>query len=258
MTDAYTPVVLTIAGSDSGGGAGIQADLKTFQAFGTFGTSVITCVTAQNLQGVSHIQPLSTESITAQIKAVLGGFTVLALKTGMLFSREIITTVAKSLHDFKGHIVVDPVMVARSGDVLLQQDAIAAYENELFPLAKVITPNLHEAAVLLQADVASLTSERAAGELFQKYNIPVVVKGTASNDKTDCYVDERGEKSFSAPLATNVHTHGTGCSYSASVAAFLAQGDWLHNALYKAKKGISARLNNPIELSEGTRVLSFR
>lgn len=252
------PVVLTIAGSDSGGGAGIQADLKVFHSLGCFGTSAISCVTAQNFEGVSHVEALSAENISAQIKAVHSCFPVVALKTGMLFSAEIVEAVVKAIRNFRGNIVVDPVMVSRAGSVLLQPNAIAAYEKGLFPRATILTPNRHEAAVLLNSDLESLDGERAAKALWQKYTVPVVVKGNQKGDqKIDYFCDQNGVRAIASTRIEGVNTHGTGCSFGAAITAYLAKGESLFAACKKAKVFIENMLMHPHLLKDGRKVLGI-
>src|SRR5687768_15951445 len=180
---ANPPVALTIAGSDSSAGAGIQADLKTFSTLGVYGLTAITCVVAETPGRVSKIEPVSAELVREQIEVLLRGFPVAAIKTGMLFSREIVEGVARTvraLREKKGTapMVVDPVMVATSGDALLSDDAIEPYERELFPLAALITPNLDEAARLSGEVIGDLAAMRKTGEMLsKKYGVPVLMKG---------------------------------------------------------------------------------
>ncbi|HEY5629435.1 MAG TPA: bifunctional hydroxymethylpyrimidine kinase/phosphomethylpyrimidine kinase [Candidatus Limnocylindrales bacterium] len=222
------PRALTIAGSDSGGGAGIQADLKTFAALGVYGASVITAITAQNTVEVRAIHEVPIDVVAAQIDAVLDDIGADAAKTGMLSSAAIIEVVADRL---RAHgplpLVVDPVMVAKSGDRLLREDAVAALRETLLPLAAVVTPNAPEASVLAGIDVDDVTSAReAARRIFDLGPGIVIVKGGhLEGDRADDIVfDGRAFHVLSAPRLATAHTHGTGCTFSAAIAAGLAQG----------------------------------
>lgn len=238
------PVALTIAGSDSGGGAGIQADIKTFTALDVFGTSAITCITAQNPDGVSGIESVSAEMISSQIQAVAEGFPVAAVKTGMLYSAEIIAAVADSQkkHHFPV-LVVDPVMVATSGASLLREDAIRALRDLLAPLATILTPNMPEAGVLLGRAVETEDDQAlAARELSDIFGTAVVVKGGhgQGNESVDVLVWKRIEHRQRLPRIKVTQTHGTGCVFSAAITAFLALGRPLLEAVFEAK-GFVAR-----------------
>ena len=245
---ATYPCALTIAGSDSGGGAGIQADLKTFAAHGVYGASVITALTAQNTRGVRAIHTVPVDIIAAQIDAVLEDLPIVAIKIGMLSSAEVIHIVADRLREHQAtNIVLDPVMVAKSGDPLLRADAVAALTRELLPLATVLTPNLPEAACLLGIP-AICDAEEAVRALLALGPDAVLLKGghgdgtelvdlLAMRDGTMC--------TFTHPRLQTPNTHGTGCSLSSAVAAGLANGaplpraaeqaiTWLHGAIAHA------------------------
>lgn len=244
-----TPTVLTIAGSDSGGGAGIQADLKTVSALGCYGASAITAVTAQNTRRVAAVHPVPPDLIRAQIDAVLDDIQVHAIKIGMVGSAAGIAAVAASLRDCPIPIVLDPVMVAKSGDVLMPDNAVGALIRDLLPLARVLTPNLPEAARLLGTDPArddAGTVAQAAGlrALGPRH---VLMKGghAAGADCTDLLAGPEGVARFSSPRIGTRNTHGTGCTLSSAIAAGLAQGltvaeavgrahDWLHRAILAA------------------------
>ena len=238
-TGSPVPVALTIAGSDSGGGAGIQADLMTFAALGVFGTSAITCVTAQNPSSVSGIQPIDAEMVDRQIKAVCDGFPLAAAKTGMLYSSQIIKTVAAD--DVRQGIpilVVDPVMVSESGARLLKTDAIDTLCAELIPQARVITPNLHEAEILCGHGIKSLEEIRAAAsEIGDRFDVACVVKGghLPGDEVVDVLYDEGEEYIFKSARVKAEQTHGAGCVFSAAITAYLARGDLLKDAVGKAK-----------------------
>ena len=251
------PVALTIAGSDSSAGAGIQADLKTFSALGVYGLTAVTCVVAEMPGKVARIQDISTDVVREQIEVLLNGFPIAAIKTGMLYSSEIISLVAKTLatRAQKIPIVVDPVMVASSGDVLLKRGAIACYERELFPLASLITPNLDEAAQLLGGAIRTITRMRTSGKkLFEKYRVPILLKGghLTSGQAIDLLFDGTKVTEFAAPFVRGVSTHGTGCTYSAAIAAGLALGFDLENAVRHAKKFVSAAIAQHFQWQQGS------
>ncbi len=240
--------VLSIAGSDSGGGAGIQADLRAFTSLGTFGTTAVTCITAQNPAEVLGVEPIIPEMVVLQIKAVCKHFLVAAAKTGMLYSADIIEAVAGAIEE--NHIknlVVDPVMVATSGVRLLQEDAIEALCSSLLPMAKVITPNVPELEILCGHEVKTLDDmKNAAVEVGLKYDVAVAAKGghlldygLQTTDRSSVIVDVLyvgGEISeFSGERVEVESTHGTGCSFAAALAASIAQGKPLKEALPIAK-----------------------
>ncbi len=233
------PVALTIAGSDSGAGAGIQADLRTFNAMGLYGTSALTCVTAQNPEGVSHIAALDVDVVRGQIDRVLEAFPVAAIKTGMLFSAEIIGTVADRLATLEHvPIVVDPVMVATSGNRLLQEQAVTALCDRVLPLATVLTPNIPEAELLVAGEIVDLEAQRdAARSIAQKYGVACVVKGGhLSGDRLcDVLCDAGKVDVFEFPRAITPTTHGTGCTFAAALAARLGLGDVMPDALNAAR-----------------------
>jgi hydroxymethylpyrimidine/phosphomethylpyrimidine kinase len=238
------PVALTIAGSDSSAGAGAQADLKTFSALGVYGMNAITCVVAETPGKVSRIQELGADIVRAQLEVLLDGFSIAAIKTGMLYSADIISVVAKTLTDRAGQVplVIDPVMVATSGDTLLQPDAIASYERELFSRAVLITPNLDEAAKLLGETIDGIAAMRAAGHaLVARYHVPILLKGghLVSDHAIDLLF--LGDKviEFSAPFVRGVSTHGTGCTYSAAITAGLALGWSLEESVRRGKEFVT-------------------
>jgi hydroxymethylpyrimidine/phosphomethylpyrimidine kinase len=240
MTPARTPIALTIAGSDSSGGAGIQADLKTFSAFGVYGASAITALTAQNTRGVAAVEPVAAGFVVAQIDAVLGDLEVGAIKTGMLADAEIVAAVAGRLSATAGlPLVVDPVMVATSGDVLLADDAIEAVKRQLIPLARLITPNLPEAARLLgtKAAVDDAQAAEQARALLALGCGAVLLKGGHGTGEAavDILCDAAGTEPLVRPRIATPHTHGTGCTLSAAIAALLAQGVALREAVVRAK-----------------------
>jgi len=240
-------VALTIAGSDSSAGAGAQADLKTFSAFRVYGLTAITCIVAETPGKVQRIQAVDAELVAEQIALLLAGFPVRAMKTGMLYSGEIVTRVAQCLREEAGDIplVIDPVMVATSGDLLLRREAIEVYERELFPLAAVLTPNLDEAATLLGASIPDLDAMHEAGKrLVEKYGVPVLLKGghLGGDEAIDLLFAGEVVHEFSAPFVKGVHTHGTGCTYSAGITAGLASGISLAESVARAKRYVSAAI----------------
>lgn len=249
-----SPVALTIAGSDSGGGAGIQADLKTFAALGVHGTSAITAVTAQNTLTVGLVQMLPVEMVRAQIDLVVTDLHPAAAKTGMLGTAAIIDTVAAAMAEHGiGLLVVDPVMVAKGGSRLLEEDAIGALRDRLLPLAAVLTPNLPEAAALLGRPVSSLAErERAARDLQAMGPKAVVVKGGhARGDATDLFFDGSDLVPLTAERARTDNTHGSGCVFSAAITAGLARGLQPLEAVLEAKDFITGAIQGALEIGGG-------
>ncbi|MEW6661299.1 MAG: bifunctional hydroxymethylpyrimidine kinase/phosphomethylpyrimidine kinase [Bacillota bacterium] len=249
------PKVMTIAGSDSGGGAGIQADLKTFTVLGAFGTSVLTAITAQNTLGVEAVQLLPPDMVRAQMKAVLSDIGTHAAKTGMLGDEAIIRAVAEVIAVYQvPNLVVDPVMVAKSGHHLLLPGARDALINRLFPLAKVITPNLHEAGAVLNREIKSLPEMRLAAKLLHQLGPEwVVVKGGhLSGEAIDLAFN--GEEYFELKGMRFPYTpHGTGCTFSAAIAAYLAKGLEVLPALQKAKAFINRAIAEAPVVGKGYR-----
>ena len=242
------PVVLSIAGSDNSAGAGAQADLKTLSALGVYGLTAITCVVAEVPGKVSAIQPIEPRIVREQIRLSFEAFPIAAVKTGMLHSREIIETVCSTLAECFGKcaarpfLVVDPVMVATSGDALLQNDAVALYRERLFPLAGLITPNLDEVRTLLGRAVTSVGEmHRAGAELVAQYGTAVLIKGGHLREAiaTDLLFMDGRVHEFTAPFVPDVSTHGTGCTYSAAIAAGIAQGLALPPAIAGAKQFVT-------------------
>jgi hydroxymethylpyrimidine/phosphomethylpyrimidine kinase len=252
------PKALTVAGSDSGGGAGIQADLKTFSAFQVFGMSVLTAVTAQNSVGVTGVHNLPPEFVTLQLDAVLDDFGADAVKVGMLSTAGIIRAVAGRLR-MQGQtpIVLDPVMIAKSGDPLLQPEARAALIEAMLPIATVVTPNLHEASVLADLPVATESDmEEAARRIHARGPRHVLVKGGHLKDSaTDILYDGRAVTRFPAPRLESSNTHGTGCTYSAAIAAGLAHGRPLTTAIGEAKAYVTAAIREGFQVGRGVGAL---
>lgn len=250
---ADRPVVLTVAGSDSGGGAGIQADLKVFAALGVHGTSAVTCLTAQSPAGVTGVHAVPAVFVARQLETLTGELPPAAAKTGMLFNGAIIRTVADSFARHPGiSLVVDPVMIATSGARLLRPDAMRALQDRLLPLASLVTPNLDEAAALLGRPLKSVDDLRwAARGIHGRWGIPVLVKGGHLRDApqaTDVLWDGREERVFGAPFVPGVSTHGTGCTYSAAIVAFLALGRPLPVAVEQAKRVITRAIRRSTRL----------
>jgi hydroxymethylpyrimidine/phosphomethylpyrimidine kinase len=248
------PVALTIAGSDSGGGAGIQADLKTFAVLGVHGTSAITAITVQNTLGVSDVLELPTHLIEEQISAVVEDIGVQAAKTGMLSSSAIIEAVAAAIQSHNLHdLVVDPVMVAKGGAKLLRDDAVSALRKRLLPLAGVVTPNLPEACVLLDRRIQTLSERRqAARDLVALGARAAVVKGGhADLDVIDVYFDGSSLVELPAERILTTNTHGSGCVFSAAIAAGLAKGSEPLAAVRDAKAFITQAIANSLELGHG-------
>jgi hydroxymethylpyrimidine/phosphomethylpyrimidine kinase len=241
------PVALTIAGSDSSAGAGIQADVKAFSALGVYGVTAVTCIVAEIPGKVSRIGPLNAEIVRAQIEVLANNFPIAATKTGLLCSAEIISTVARAIVDFGRNVplIIDPVMVATSGDPLLDVNATKTYENELFPLATLITPNRDEAAKLLGEKIEDRQSmERAARALAAKYGTAVLLKGghLPGEQAIDILSAAGKLTEFSAEFVRDVATHGTGCTYSAAIASGLACGETLEMSIQRAKEFVSAAI----------------
>ena len=242
-----TPIALTIAGSDSSGGAGIQADLKTFAALGVYGASVITALTAQNTTGVSGIHQVPAEFVTAQIDAVFADLDVAAVKIGMVAHPPVIDAIVAGLARWSPkHVVLDPVMVATSGDRLLAAEAVDALRTKLIPLASVITPNLPEAAALLDEAVAAdeATVEKQGRRLLALGCKAVLIKGGHGEgaESIDYLVDSSGVTALAAPRIATKNTHGTGCSLSSAIAAGLAKGEGMETAVRNAKAWVSAAI----------------
>lgn len=241
------PIALTIAGSDSGGGAGIQADMKTFAAFQTYGTTVITAVTAQNTQSVMAVQTLKPDLVTAQIQALAEDIRIDAVKIGMLANQEIITAVTAGIkkHSWR-QLVLDPVILAQSGDRLLAADAIVALRERLFPLATIITPNLPEAAFFLNRSVEEVLADpwQAAGSLMKLGARAVLLKGghRHSADATDWLLMREHKEIFVTPRTATRNLHGTGCTLSAAICALLAHGVKLRDAVARAKEYVSGAI----------------
>jgi len=255
------PIALTIAGSDSSAGAGVQADLKTFSALGVYGLTAITCIVAEIPGKVSRIEPVSARIVCEQIEVLVRNFPIGAMKTGLLCSAEIISSVAKAIGNIDGKLatriplVIDPVIVATSGDPLLEPAAIKAYEKELFPLARLITPNLDEAERLLGIEINDCQSMHRAGkELERKFATAILLKGghLSGDHAIDLLFANGNVIEFSAPFVRGVATHGTGCTYSAAITAGLACGLALQEAIRRAKKFVTKSIARHFRWKRGS------
>lgn len=250
------PIALTIAGSDSGGGAGIQADLKTFAALRVHGTTAITCLTAQNPKGVSAIEPCDPEMLRRQIEAVLAELPPMAIKTGMLFSAEN----ARVAADFRP-AVVDPVMISTSGAKLVDDAAVRAIKSFLLPRTRLVTPNLHEAEALLGGGISSEADLRAAArKIYNQFGCAALVKGghlRGARQAIDFFYDGRTELMLAAPFISGISLHGTGCTYSAAITAWLAHGKSLPDAVTRAKTYITQAIAQSIRARKHDVLNSF-
>lgn len=247
--------VLTIAGSDSGGGAGIQADLKTFQELGVFGTSVVTAVTAQNTCGVHGVEAVSPELVTQQLDAIGSDFSIAACKTGMLFDAARIEVVAAGVRRHAFHrLVVDPVMIAKGGASLLQDTAIDALKTSLLPLATVVTPNVPEAEVLTGMTIRTFEDRIEAAQRMLAYGVRAVVLkgGHLEGESADDLVMTKSETFIlSAPRIQTSDTHGTGCTFSAALTAELAKGRSILEATVTAKRFIQSAITHGLDIGAG-------
>ncbi len=245
---ATVPVALTIAGSDSSAGAGIQADLKTFSALGVYGLTAVTCVVAEIPGKVSRVERVSVRMVRDQVEVLAKNFQIGAIKTGLLCSAEIVSAVAKAIRGIESlrgrriPLVIDPVMIASSGDRLLKPAAIDVYEDQLFPLATLITPNLDEAALLIGIKIKDREQmEKATKALASKYRAAILLKGghLRGDNAIDLLFHKNKLTEFSARFVRGIATHGTGCTYSAAIAAGLASGLPLEKAIRRAKKFVT-------------------
>lgn len=252
---AYLKQALTIATSDSGGGAGIQADIKAMQANGVFALSVLVALTAQNTKTVTMVHPLPRDIIEAQIDAVFDDFEIGGVKTGMLFSAEIVKIVSEKLRALKvKNLVVDPVMISKSGCVLLKPDAIEQVKRDLLPLATVVTPNIHEAQRLAEMTITTLDDVKEAARRIQRLGCQtVLIKGghLAAAPATDLLYDGRAFTVIPGEFIETQNTHGTGCTYSAAIAAHLALGKDLIPAIQAAKAYITEAIRHSLSIGHG-------
>ena len=252
MDRTSLPIALTIAGADTGGGAGIQADLKTFAALGVHGCSVLTCMTAQNPAEVLEVMPSYVDFLRQQLLAVLRELPPSAVKTGMLYNAELIHAVAEFLKDKSVKLVVDPVMISTSGAELMQSDAVQVLCRELFPLASLLTPNLDEAAYLLRHPIQNRSElSAAARELYQLFGCPVLAKGghlRDSDQAVDILWDGSRESIFCKPFINGVSTHGTGCTFSSAITAFLCRGFSLEESVNRAKEYVNRVIGDSVRI----------
>lgn len=256
MTLTSIPIALTIAGSDSGGGAGIQADLRTFAFHRVHGASAITCVTAQNTLGVSRVDALPSAAVAAQIQAVVQDIGVQAAKTGMLLNQEIIATVSEQVAACKiVNLVVDPVMVSRTGAQLIDDSAIAVLRSQLIPQAAILTPNRYEAQLLSGLEILTLEDMQAASEkIFELGAKSVLVKGGGMSGElrgVDVWFDGNACETLTTQVVNTPHTHGTGCTLSAAIAANLALGKDLRSAVHLAKSYVTTALKYSLAIGKG-------
>lgn len=246
------PVTLSIAGSDSGGGAGIQADIKTFTSLKVYGTTAITCITSQNPDRVSSIQEVPLEIIEDQIWSVLEFFPVNAVKTGMLFSEKIIRKVSEFAKNRNFQLVVDPVMVATSGALLLQKDAIESLKKDLLPYSDLITPNLDEAEILLNKKITIRPEmEASVKSIYELFGVPVLLKGghlKNTDEATDVLFDGKNIHTFTKNFIHGVNSHGTGCTYSSAICAYLAKGHSLVESIYRAKEFLHFTISHSLPI----------
>ncbi len=251
------PTALTIAGSDSGGGAGVQADLRTFAFHRVHGASVLTCVTAQNTLGVTRVESISIPMIVSQIETVMEDLMVKAVKTGMLLNAEIIEVVSQQLLSRKiEQLVVDPVMVSRTGAQLIDDRAIASLQNCLLPQALIVTPNIYEAQILSGIEIKTLEAMKQAAAIIQnKYGVAVVlVKGggmSGKNKGVDIWFDGNNYQTLTTSLVETKNTHGTGCTLSSAIAANLVCGKDLWLAVQEAKTYVTNALKHSLEIGAG-------
>lgn len=255
-------IALTIAGSDSGGGAGIQADLKTFLALGVYGMSALTSITAQNTLGVQGIYDLPPDFVGLQIDAVMQDLGADAVKVGMLSNVSIIKTVVEKVKQYKiKNLVVDPVMVAKSGDRLLKEEAVEALKKELIPLAKVVTPNLREAEVLTNLRIRDIEDMKEAARVIYKLGVEnVLIKGghLLSEEAVDLLFEGSHFKEFKTKRINTKNTHGTGCTFSSAIAAELAQGKEVEEAVDIAKQYITLAIQSSLDIGHGYGPLNHR
>ena len=249
-------IVTTIAGSDSGGGAGIQADLKTFQELEVFGTSVITALTAQNTTGVTGVFPIDISFVEKQFQALVEDFPIAAMKTGMLYSSGIIQAIARMIGELNIPLIVDPVMIAKGGESLLQQEAIEALRSSLLPLATIVTPNIPEAEALTGRTIRHFEDMKQVAQSFLQLGVQcVILKGGHLAEPLYAidYVFFKNGQSFSmqSPRIQTKNTHGTGCTFSAALTAFLGRGLAMEKAIIEAKKFIQLAIMHDLSIGNG-------
>jgi hydroxymethylpyrimidine kinase/phosphomethylpyrimidine kinase len=252
-------VTLTIGGSDPSGGAGIQADLKTFFSLGLYGASVITAVTAQNFTNFSSIQPVKPEIVCNQMVAILEELPIKAIKTGMLYSAEIIEAVSNILIQYRQiPIIIDPVFAATSGKKLIEENAIESLKKKLFPLAYLITPNISEAEILIGEPLKTRDDiAKCIRELYDQFKKPVLVKGGHLEVAAiDTLFDGEGLRHYTTPLVQDVNSHGSGCTLASAITAFIAKGKPLRESVSAAKTFVTQALKNPLKLTSTLHVIN--
>jgi hydroxymethylpyrimidine/phosphomethylpyrimidine kinase len=254
------PVVMAIAGSDPSGGAGIQADIKVFESLGVHGLSALSCTTAQIPGSVIDINPVTSDHLTAQIDLLLGTYPVSAIKTGMLCSIELVETVMSCLerNHYHAPLIVDPVMRASSGDFLINSAGVDFYKDSFISSASLFTPNVDEASVLLDGREVNFENfEQCAADLYARYSTPVLLKGghLDSDNAIDILVTEKGTTHFSAPYIKGVNPHGTGCTYSAAITAYIALGHSLEKSVSLGKEYITSAIANCVHFEDGQQFL---
>ena len=260
MTKPTTPRVLIIAGSDSSGGAGIQADIKTCAAFGSYSATAITAVTAQNTMGVQQVELMPAALVRAQIRSVLSDIGADVIKIGMLGSAEIIEVVAEEIEESDAFVILDPVMVATSGDALFEPKAIEILKTKLLPLADLVTPNVPEAQLLTGLKIDDVDDLTKAGDALLKMNVyAALMKGGHLKGKSvvDALVSEEGANIMSGPRIHSRHTHGTGCTLASAVAACMAQGAPLEEAVIAARDYVFHAIKTAPGLGEGNGPLNY-
>lgn len=256
MSNYKYPVVLSIAGSDSGGGAGTQADLKTMSALGCFGATAITAVTVQNTLGVTGIHAIPVEFVKAQIKAVMDDLKPVAIKIGMVHSAELAIGIAEALTAYSNvPVIFDPVMVATSGDRLIAVDTVETLKEHLFPIATLITPNLDEAIIIAGMEIKTIGDMKAAAVRIMEYDCnAVLIKGghLKGPDLFDVYLDKDGnERIYRSTAIDTINTHGTGCSLSSAIASYIALGDDLDTSIANSKNYIQSAIEHGKDVKTG-------
>tara|TARA_Y100001978_G_scaffold190372_1_gene193507 strand:- start:1617 stop:2396 length:780 start_codon:yes stop_codon:yes gene_type:complete len=251
----YTNVVLSIAGSDSGGGAGLQADLRTFMALKVHGCCAITCITAQNSLGVDAVQALETQIINSQINTVFSDFEIKSLKTGMLFNKDIVINISEKLKSYSIPKIIDPVMVSRAGATLIEKSAINAYKDLLFPQADILTPNILEASLLSETKIENKNDIEDAGlKLLDLGSNSVLIKGGGINKfkGKDFYIDKNGTtKWFNSDFIDTTNTHGSGCTLSAAICGYRGLGLSMLESVTNAKAFINKSLSKSYKIGSG-------
>tara|TARA_Y100001968_G_C19348888_1_gene713546 strand:- start:22 stop:804 length:783 start_codon:yes stop_codon:yes gene_type:complete len=251
----YKAIALTIGGSDSGGGAGVQADLKTFMSLGVYGCTAITCITAQNSLGVSRIDPLKSDSVIAQINSIISDFDISAIKTGMLLNKQIIESTSECLNSIKIPKLIDPVMVSRTGSILIEKDAIEAYKSLLIKNGELITPNIYEASLLANIEIrGSGDIEKAANIIMATGVNSVLIKGGGLNELKgkDYFLEKsKGGAWLNHDSVNTLNTHGSGCTLIAAITAYRSRKFELKDSIIKAKLFVEHAIKNSFKIGSG-------